>query len=73
MPQQQDQNINSDANSVRLLTREEAEREDRTYWLSKTPEERLAALEQLRQIAYGYDPIKDRIQPIFEYFQLKGS
>ena len=73
MAQNNDQGANADAKSVRLLTREEAEREDRAYWRSKTPLERLAAAEQLRQIAYGYDPLTDRIQNTFEYVQLKGS
>jgi hypothetical protein len=56
---------------VRLLSREEAEQEDRLYWHSKTPEERLAAAEQLRQIAYGYDPVTARIQAIVVHAKLK--
>ena len=40
-----------EAFTARLLTREEAEQEDRVLWHSKTPEERLAAAEQLRQVA----------------------
>ena len=39
---------------VRVLTREEAEQEDKVFWHNKTPAERLAAAEQLRQIAYGH-------------------
>jgi len=50
--------------AVRLLSREEAEREDRLFWHSKTPAERLAAAEQLRQIAYGYDAATARIQEV---------
>ena len=50
--------------SVRLLSREEAERENRLYWHSKTPAERLAAAEQLRQVAYGYDAATARIQAV---------
>ncbi len=56
--------------TIRLLTPEEAALEDRTYWHSKTPAERLAAAEQLRQVAYGYDPITDRIQATAELIQL---
>jgi len=52
------------ASTVRLLSREEAEREDRLYWHSKTPAERLAAAEQLRQVAYGYDAATARIQAV---------
>ena len=56
---------------VRLLTKEQAEQEDRTFWHSKTPAERLAAAEQLRQAAYGYDPASARIQEIIEVAELK--
>ena len=30
--------------------------DEKEYWLSKTPEERLEAVELMRQIIYGYDP-----------------
>ena len=53
-----------EASAVRLLSREEAEREDWLYWHSKTPAERLAAAEQLRQVAYGYDAATARIQAV---------
>ena len=39
---------------------------DKEYWLSKTPNERLAALESMRQVAYGYDPETVRIERVFE-------
>ncbi len=47
----------------------EAEEEDRAYWFSLAPQERLAALEQMRQINYGYDPASDRIQRTVEVAQ----
>ena len=53
-----------EASAVRLLSREEAERKDRLFWHSKTPAERLAAAEQLRQVAYGYDATTARIQAV---------
>jgi hypothetical protein len=56
---------------VRILTLAEAEHEDRVYWHSKTPTERLAALELLRQRAYGYDPTTARIQNVAEFSELK--
>jgi hypothetical protein len=56
--------------SVRLLTLAEAEAEDRVFWHSKTPLERWAAAEKLRQIAYGYDPAA-RISPVFEITERK--
>jgi hypothetical protein len=57
--------------SIRILSRDEAEQEDRVLWHDKTPAERLAAAERLRQIAYGYDAATARIQAIIEYTQLK--
>jgi hypothetical protein len=39
------------------------------YWLSKTPCERLEALEMMRQIIYGYDPIATRLQRVLTVAQ----
>jgi hypothetical protein len=36
----------------------EADEADRKYWLSKTPAQRMRALEHLRQMNYGYGPGK---------------
>jgi len=49
----------------------EADAADRTYWHSRTPEERLLAVELMRQSAYGYDPATARLQRVFEITQLK--
>lgn len=38
---------------------------DREYWASKTPSERLQALEIMRQVMYGYDPTTTRLQRVF--------
>jgi hypothetical protein len=46
--------------------------EEKFYWLSKTPAERLEALEQIRQILYGYDPSTIRLQRILEIAELKS-
>jgi hypothetical protein len=48
----------------------EAEAEDLAYWRSKTPDERLAALELSRQIAYGYDPTTRGLSRFFEVAEL---
>jgi hypothetical protein len=48
---------------------DEADRQDRAYWLSKTPLERLAACELLRQITYGYDPATARLPRSFEILE----
>lgn len=47
----------------------ESDAEDRAYWFSLSPHERLAALEAMRQINYGYDPATDRIQRTLEFVQ----
>ncbi|MBM4082401.1 MAG: hypothetical protein FJ278_22035 [Planctomycetes bacterium] len=46
------------------------ESDERRYWLSKTPHERLEALELMRQAIYGYDPSSARLQRVLEVAQL---
>ncbi len=43
--------------------------DEKAYWLSKTPYERLQAGELMRQIAYGYDPSTTRLQRVLEIAQ----
>lgn len=43
--------------------------DEKAYWLSKTPDERLQAAELMRQIVYGYDPSTTRLQRILEVAQ----
>ena len=43
--------------------------DEKEYWLSKTPEERLEAVELMRQIIYGYDPSATRLQRVLEITQ----
>jgi len=49
-----------------IVSLEEADDDEVKFWLSKTPYERLDALETLRQIFYGYDPNTTRLQRLFE-------
>ncbi len=58
-----------DKSAFSVTTFAEAEAEDRTYWFSLSPQERLTALEKMRQINYGYDPVADRIQRVIEIVQ----
>ena len=46
---------------------------DKEYWLSKTPQERLAALELMRQINYGYNPANARLQRVLEIVELTSD
>jgi len=43
--------------------------DEKSYWLSKSPYERLEAVELMRQIIYGYDPSATRIQRVLEVTQ----
>jgi hypothetical protein len=43
--------------------------DEKSYWLSKTPWERLQAVELMRQIIYGYDPSTTRLQRVLEAAQ----
>ena len=56
--------------SVISLSEESDERE---YWHSKTPYERLESVELMRQINYGYDPTTTRLQRVLEVAQLTPS
>ncbi len=43
--------------------------DEKSFWLSKTPYERLEAVELMRQIIYGYDPSATRLQRVLEITQ----
>ncbi|SPE29990.1 conserved hypothetical protein [Candidatus Sulfopaludibacter sp. SbA3] len=49
------------------------DREEMEYWRTKTPQERMEALELMRQIIYGYDPATTRLQRVFEVVKLERS
>jgi hypothetical protein len=51
---------------ITSLTESSGEKE---FWLSKSPNERLAAIETMRQILYGYDPLTTRLQRVLEVTQ----
>lgn len=46
------------------------ETEEREYWSRKSPEERLRAVESIRQIVYGYDPSTSRLQRVLTVAKL---
>ncbi len=48
----------------------EDEGDNRAFWRGKSVEERLEALELMRQIAYGYDPDTSRLQRVLEFAEL---
>lgn len=65
--------IKLNRNVVKIFSSfEEAEIEEKAYWLSKTPHERLEALELMRQSAYGYEnPNSERLQRVFKIIERK--
>jgi hypothetical protein len=49
------------------------ETDDLDYWLARTPDERLAAMELMRQINYDYDPIADRVSRVLEVVEVASG
>jgi hypothetical protein len=47
------------------------ESDETDFWISKSPARRLEAMELMRRINYGYDPITERLQRFFEVAELK--
>jgi hypothetical protein len=39
---------------------------DKRYWRDKSPHERLQAVEETRQMIYGYDPASTRLRRVLE-------
>ncbi|MCY3682797.1 MAG: hypothetical protein OXH16_15460 [Gemmatimonadetes bacterium] len=62
--------MDKSALSVRSLSEES---DETAYWQTKTPHERLEAVELMRQIKYSYDPATTRIQRVLEVVQLKQN
>ena len=58
--------VKKDAFIVKSLFEES---DEESYWLSKTPYERLTAMELMRKIIYGYNPSTTRLQRVFEITQ----
>lgn len=49
------------------------ESDEREYWQTRTPQERLETIELLRQLNYGYDPATARLQRVLAIAELKAS
>ncbi|MEA2012003.1 MAG: hypothetical protein U9O87_02805 [Verrucomicrobiota bacterium] len=55
-----------DRSIISATTLQSAEKKDKEYWLSKTPEERFIALQKMREICYG-NQARKRLQRVFEF------
>ena len=64
--------INPKKTTFSVVSLSEAD-DDKLYWRSKSPQERLQALELMRQAIYGYEPDTGRVQKIFEIAELKTN
>ncbi|WP_179862267.1 hypothetical protein [Longibacter salinarum] len=62
--------LNKSAFSVTSLSEQS---DDRAYWQSCSPEERLAAIELMRQLNYDYDPASERLSRVFEVVERTRS
>ena len=55
-----------DRSAFSVISIDEQLEDEKNYWRSKTPHERLQAVETTRQILYGYDPATARLQRVLE-------
>ena len=58
--------IRMDKTAFSVIPLDQADAEDKAYWREQSPQARLEALELMRQVMYGYDPISDRIERVLE-------
>ena len=56
--------LKMDRSVVRVTTLAQADEDDRVFWQAQTIAVRLAQVERLRQMNYGYDPATARMQKI---------
>lgn len=55
-----------DRRAFSVVSLDEQQEDEKRYWRSKTPHERLEAVELTRQLLYGYDSATARLQRVFE-------
>ena len=55
-----------DKTAFSVISLHDADADVKAYWKAQSPHARLEALELMRQVMYGYDPISDRIERVFE-------
>jgi len=58
--------VRVDRTVITVTSLEDSDKDDLSFWLSKTSLERFIALEILRQQYYRYDPISTRLQRFFD-------
>jgi hypothetical protein len=58
-----------DKTAFTVVSLHEADALDKAYWAAKSPRARLEAVEFMRQVAYGYDPVTARLERVFEVIE----
>jgi hypothetical protein len=58
-----------DRSAFSIVSLDEQDNEQKDYWRSKSPHERLEAVELTRQLLYGYDSATARLQRVLEIAQ----
>ena len=62
-------NFKIDRSAFSVIATDEQLADEKTFWLQKTPHERLEAVELTRRILYGYNPTTLRLQRVFEIIE----
>lgn len=55
-----------DRSAFSIVSFNEQDEDEKRFWRSKTPHERLEAVETIRQVIYGYDPASSRLLRVLE-------
>jgi hypothetical protein len=55
-----------DRRAISVVLLDEQDDHDKRYWRGKNPRERLQAVEETRQMIYGYAPASARLQRVLE-------
>ena len=63
------ESLRMDKTVVSVVSLHEADAHDKAYWAAQSPRDRLIALEFMRQVMYGYDPISDRVERVFRVIE----
>jgi hypothetical protein len=58
-----------DRRAFSVVRLDEQDNAEKRYWRGKSPPERLQAVEETRQMIYGYDPASTRLQRVLEVAQ----
>jgi hypothetical protein len=58
-----------DRGVISVVSLREQDGEEKSYWRSKSPHERLQTVEETRRMICGYDPASTRLQRVLEVAQ----